>query len=99
MKKLLIAGAVTIICSSAFAQTSTGPAAQGDNMAKPGMMNSGTATGSANHGQTHGTTTGQGGRDPNGGNPNGTAGGPTSLSGTGSSQYGGNGTTGTSNGR
>lgn len=38
-------------------------------------------------------------RDPNGGNPNGTAGGPTSLSGTGSSQYGGNGTAGTTNGR
>jgi hypothetical protein len=38
-------------------------------------------------------------RDPNGGNPNGTAGGPTSVSGTGSSQYGGNGTAGTTNGR
>ena len=32
----------------------------------------------------------------NNGNPNGTAGGPTSLSGTGSSQYGGTGTPGTS---
>ena len=44
-------------------------------------------------------TTGSGRADPNGGNPNGTAGGPTSLSGTGSSQYGGNGTAGTTNGR
>ena len=44
-------------------------------------------------------TTGSGRTDPNGGNPNGTAGGPTSLSGTGSSQYGGNGTAGTTNGR
>jgi hypothetical protein len=44
-------------------------------------------------------TTGQNARDPNSGNPNGTAGGPTSLSGTGSSQYGGTGTAGTSNGR
>jgi hypothetical protein len=96
MKKLLIAGAVTIICSSAFAQTATGPAPQGDNMNKPGVAK---GSGASNRGQMHGTTTGKAGRDPNGGNPNGTAGGPTSLSGTGSSQYGGNGTAGTTNGR
>jgi pentapeptide MXKDX repeat protein len=36
MKKILIATAVTLMCSSALAQT--GPAAQGDNMTKPGTM-------------------------------------------------------------
>jgi pentapeptide MXKDX repeat protein len=38
MKKLLVAtAALTLMCSSAFAQNTTGPAAQGDNMNKPGM--------------------------------------------------------------
>ena len=41
MKKILIATAMTLMCSSAFAQTGTGPAPQGDNMNKPGMTNSG----------------------------------------------------------
>jgi pentapeptide MXKDX repeat protein len=53
MKKLLIATAVTLMCGSAFAQTSTGPAAQGDNMNKPGTTNSGTGT---NNGMNSGTT-------------------------------------------
>jgi hypothetical protein len=44
-------------------------------------------------------TVGSGRGDPAGGNPNGTAGGPISLSGTRSSQYGGNGTAGTTNAR
>ena len=40
MKKLLIASAaLCIMCGSAFAQSSTGPAPQGDNMNKPGMTN------------------------------------------------------------
>ena len=38
MKKILIATAVTLMCSSAFAQ-GTGPAPQSDNMTKPGMTN------------------------------------------------------------
>jgi pentapeptide MXKDX repeat protein len=37
MKKILIATALTLMCGSAFAQGSTGPAAQQDNMTKPGM--------------------------------------------------------------
>ncbi len=44
-------------------------------------------------------TVGMSSRDPNGGNPNGNAGGPTSLSGTGSSTYGGVGSPGTTSGR
>jgi hypothetical protein len=68
-------------------------------MNKPGMTNDvGMAQRRPANERMHGTT-GQARRDPNGGNPNGTAGGPTSLSGTGSSQYGGNGTAGTTNGR
>jgi pentapeptide MXKDX repeat protein len=39
MKKILIATALTLMCSSAFAQTGTGPAPQSDNMQKPGMNN------------------------------------------------------------
>ena len=37
MKKILIATALTLMCGSAFAQGSTGPAPQGDTMNKPGM--------------------------------------------------------------
>jgi pentapeptide MXKDX repeat protein len=37
MKKILIAAAVTLMCGSAFAQTTTGPAAQTDTSNKPGM--------------------------------------------------------------
>jgi hypothetical protein len=96
MKTIIALAALTLLSSSAFAQTSTGPAPQGENMNRPGMTNGAVTAG---HGQMQRGTTGQAGRDPNGGNPNGTAGGPTSLSGTGSSQYGGNGTAGTTNGR
>jgi hypothetical protein len=39
MKKILIATALTLMCSSAFAQGTTGPAAQSDSMTKPGMNN------------------------------------------------------------
>ena len=39
MRKIILATALTLMCSSAFAQTSTGPAPQGDNMTKPGMSN------------------------------------------------------------
>ena len=53
MKKILIAAAVTLMCGSAFAQTSTGPAPQGDNMNKPGMTNSGSGmTNSTSSGTT-----------------------------------------------
>jgi pentapeptide MXKDX repeat protein len=44
MKKLLIATALTLVCGSAFAQGTTGPAAQQDNMTKPGMTNDSTST-------------------------------------------------------
>ena len=54
MKKLLIATtALTLMCGAALAQSSTGPAAQGDNMNKPG-----TAGGTMDKGSTHGGTTG-----------------------------------------
>ena len=45
MKKILIATALTLMCGSAFAQGSTGPAAQQDNMTKPGMTNGSTEKG------------------------------------------------------
>jgi pentapeptide MXKDX repeat protein len=49
MKKILIATAMTLMCTAAFAQNSTGPAPQSDNMDKPGMSdgmkNSGTKSG------------------------------------------------------
>jgi pentapeptide MXKDX repeat protein len=53
MKTILVAAAVTLMCGSAFAQTSTGPAPQGDNMNKPRMTNSGS---SMNNGTNSGTT-------------------------------------------
>jgi pentapeptide MXKDX repeat protein len=47
MKKILIATAALILmCGSAFAQGTTGPAAQQDNMTKPGMTNNSTDKGS-----------------------------------------------------
>jgi hypothetical protein len=54
MKKILITGAaLTLMCGSAVAQTSTGPAAQGDNMNKPGTTNASTMDkGSMNSGAT-----------------------------------------------
>ncbi|EJN08954.1 hypothetical protein PMI42_07022 [Bradyrhizobium sp. YR681] len=40
MKKIIIASAaLALMCGSAFAQNSTGPAPQSDNMQKPGMHN------------------------------------------------------------
>jgi hypothetical protein len=56
MKTILIAtGALTLMCGSAFAQTSTGPGAQGDNVTKPGITNDSTSMkkeGSMNNGTT-----------------------------------------------
>ena len=56
MKKFLIAtAALTLMCGSAFAQGSTGPAAQQDNMTKPGMTNDSTMNkGSMEKGSTTG---------------------------------------------
>jgi hypothetical protein len=40
MRKILLTGAaLTLMCGAALAQTSTGPAPQGDNVTKPGMTN------------------------------------------------------------
>ncbi|AWM01153.1 hypothetical protein [Bradyrhizobium amphicarpaeae] len=51
MKKFMIAAAALgLMSGSAFAQTQTGPAAQSNNMQKPGMTN--TDKGSMNHGTT-----------------------------------------------
>ena len=50
MKKLIIAAALTLMCGSAFAQGTTGPAAQSDSMNKPGMNNM--EKGSMNNGTT-----------------------------------------------
>jgi pentapeptide MXKDX repeat protein len=51
MKKLLIAtAAMTLMCGSAFAQGATGPAAQQDNMTKPGVTTDSTDKGSMNKG-------------------------------------------------
>jgi hypothetical protein len=44
MRRIILATALTLMCGSAFAQGTTGPAAQGDNMNKPGMTNSTTTT-------------------------------------------------------
>jgi pentapeptide MXKDX repeat protein len=54
MKKIFIAtAALSLMCGSAFAQ-STGPAAQGDNMTKPGMTNGSMEKGSMDKGGTTG---------------------------------------------
>lgn len=51
MKKILIATtALTLMCGSAFAQGTTGPANQGDNMNKPGMTNGNMEKGSMEKG-------------------------------------------------
>lgn len=60
MKKILIAGALTLMCSSAFAQTTTGPANQGDTMNKPGMTNGTMDKGAMDKGSM-GNTTGMSG--------------------------------------
>jgi pentapeptide MXKDX repeat protein len=55
MKKILIAtAALTLMCGAAFAQGTTGPAAQQDNMTKPGMTNNSTDKGSMDKGTTTG---------------------------------------------
>jgi hypothetical protein len=69
----------TIALASAFALPSTLALAQTGSGHRPGV-------------KAHHRTVGMGrmpGRSMNYGNPNGTAGGPTTLSGTGSSQFGG----------
>jgi pentapeptide MXKDX repeat protein len=57
MKKILIATAMTLMCSSAFAQ-GTGPAAQQDNMTKPGMTNGSTDSSMNKGSMSNGSTTG-----------------------------------------
>jgi hypothetical protein len=69
MKKVLIATAMTLMCSAAFAQTGTGPAAQ-SNMDKPGMTKGSMDKGSMDKGSMDKGTTGMNGRD----NANGSAG-------------------------
>ena len=61
MKKILIATAVTLMCSSAFAQ-GTGPTPQTDNMTKPGMTNGTMDNGSMDKGSkgSMNNTTGMG---------------------------------------
>lgn len=51
MKKILMATAMTLMCTAAFAQNGTGPSPQSDNMDKPGMSN-----GMKNSGAKSGTT-------------------------------------------
>jgi pentapeptide MXKDX repeat protein len=41
MRRIILATALSLMCGSAFAQGSTGPSPQSDNMPKPGMANSG----------------------------------------------------------
>jgi pentapeptide MXKDX repeat protein len=68
MKKILIAtAALSLMCGSAFAQTSTGPSAQGDNMTKPGMHKGSMEKGSMKKGSMDKGTTGMnsGMKDPN----------------------------------
>jgi pentapeptide MXKDX repeat protein len=53
MKKILIAtAALSLMCGSALAQTNTGPAAQQDNMTKPGSTSSSMDKGSMDKGTT-----------------------------------------------
>ena len=55
MKKLFIAtAALSLMCGAALAQSSTGPAAQQDNMTKPGMTNGSMEKGSMDKGATTG---------------------------------------------
>jgi len=64
MKKILITtAAASLMCGSAFAQTTTGPAAQGDNMTKPGMTNDSMDKGSMKKGTT-GMSSDQGSKKP-----------------------------------
>ncbi len=59
MKKVLIAtAALSLMCGSAFAQSQTGPAAQQDNLTKPGMANGSMEKGSMDKGATTGMNDG-----------------------------------------
>jgi hypothetical protein len=67
MKKILIATTtLTLMCGSAFAQGTTGPAAQQNNMTKPGMSNGSMEKGSMKKGSMNGGTTGMSSSGPNG---------------------------------
>jgi len=46
MRKIILVSTLTLMCGSAFAQGSTGPAGQSDNVEKPGVINSGQNSGS-----------------------------------------------------
>ena len=98
LKIIALTAALCVPSSLSFAQAGVGSGATVPETSGTAVNGGGAAVGTVNDGRMR-NTTGQAGRDPNGGNPNGTAGGPTSLSGTGSSQYGGTGTAGTTNGR
>jgi pentapeptide MXKDX repeat protein len=56
MRKIMIAATLSLMCGSAFAQSSTGPAPQSDNMNKPGMTNTTTDKGSMEKGTMNNTT-------------------------------------------
>ena len=59
MKKFLVAtAALSLMCGSALAQSQTGPAAQQDNMTKPGMTNGSMEKGSMDKGTTTGLNDG-----------------------------------------
>jgi hypothetical protein len=95
---IAVTAALAMTPSLALAQAGSGSGATVPEKSGTSVNGGAAATGTVENGRMH-ETTGRSTRDPNGGNPNGTAGGPTSLSGTGSSEYGGNGTAGTTNGR
>jgi pentapeptide MXKDX repeat protein len=69
MRKIILATALTLMCGSAFAQGTTGPAAQGDNMTKPGMTNPSTDKGSMKN-TTTGSSMSKDGMNKNGMNKN-----------------------------
>jgi pentapeptide MXKDX repeat protein len=69
MRKIILATALTLMCGSAFAQGTTGPAAQTDTMTKPGMTNSSTDKGSMGK-TTTGSSTSKDGMKKDGMNNN-----------------------------
>lgn len=58
MRRIILTTALTLMCGSAFAQGTTGPAGQQDNMNKPGMTNNSTTT--TTGGSMGNSTTGSG---------------------------------------
>ncbi|QPF81773.1 hypothetical protein IC762_18320 [Bradyrhizobium genosp. L] len=58
MKKILITTAALMMCGSAFAQGTTGPGNQSDNMKKPGMTSGTMEKGSMQKGSMDNGTTG-----------------------------------------